>query len=144
MTEPNTGTPTIEPTRKMLTEFIRDAHITMTAERTDENPHMTDSHDMDHWKVRFRAGRSSMTTYFSMGYGHNGKTPTAADVLSCLASDATVEDYDFEEWCRDLGMDIDSRRAERIYNVTKRQTEKLRKFLGDSAFRTLVYHTELE
>lgn len=127
-----------------LSEFVKSAGVTMTAERTDANPNMTGSRDMDHWRVVLKAGRSRLTTYFSMGFGHNGAKPTVESVLSCLASDASSADESFEDWCSNLGFDTDSRTAERTYNVTKKQTAKLRKFLGESAFDTLVYHTEQE
>lgn len=37
--------------------------------------------------------------------------------LSCLESDCSVQNYScFEEWAEDLGLDTDSRKAERTYN----------------------------
>ena len=132
---------------RTIHQFVEDERITMTAERCDSNPYM-DSKDMDHWKVTLQrrpfAGASAgdrkrFTTYFSMGFGHKGAEPTAEDVLSCLASD--VSDESFEDWCHELGFDEDSRKAERTYKITQRQTAKLRLFLGGS-FETLVYHTE--
>ena len=76
-----------------IEDFITANRITMTAERVDCNPHM-DSRDMDHWKVEFRrvpGGKTvaRLATYYSMGFGHNGKAPKAENVLDCLASDAS-------------------------------------------------------
>lgn len=51
--------------------------------------------------------------------------------MECLLSDACGADRDFDDWARDLGFDTDSRRAERIYRVTVKQTEKLSAFLRD-------------
>lgn len=128
-----------------INEFIASAHITMTAERVDANPNM-DSRDMDHWRVKFRAGRSQFTTYFSMGYGHKGQAPTAANVLDCLASDAAGFENagSFEDWCGEYGYDSDSRKAERTYKVVERQAAKLNRFLGDSAYKTLLWETDRE
>lgn len=68
--------------------------------------------------------------------------PDAADVLSCLASDAATGDQDFTQWCNDLGYDYDSRKAFRTYRIVKRQTAKLRAFLGAAAFEQILYGTE--
>jgi hypothetical protein len=102
---------------------------------------------MNHYKVKLarRNGkiRRYMTLYFSMGLGLKGE-PTAADVLDCLSSDAsTIENASgFEDWANELGFDADSRKAERSYRVTERQTKNLQGFLGDDAYQQLLYHTE--
>jgi hypothetical protein len=130
-------------THQTLLQFILGAGITVTAERWHENPHMDSPRDMDHWKVTLRAGRSRYTTYFSMGFGYHGTEPTAADVLDCLASDASsVDQNSFEDWCAEMGSDPDSRRAERTYKACAQSAKRLRQLLGDSAYETLVYHTE--
>lgn len=56
------------------------------------------------------------------GMRHDGAgpvpAPKAADVLYCLVSDASAADAgSFEEWVGDLGYDIDSRSAERVYRA---------------------------
>ncbi len=69
-----------------------------------------------------------------------GTPPTVQQVMESLWCDAqSVESVSgFEDWARDLGMDTDSRRAERIYNSTLEQTKKLRKLLGPVAYCELV------
>jgi hypothetical protein len=126
-----------------MTNFLQTVGISMTAERADTNPNM-ERQDMDHWRCVLRAGRSRMTVMFSQGYGHNGKAPDVASVLDCLASDAAGVDNsrDFEDWCSEYGYDIDSRKAERTFKTCERQALKLHKFLGDSAYRTLLWDTE--
>src|ERR1051325_1746512 len=123
----------------LLTTFVRNNRIAMTSERVDRNPNMSSDSYMDHWKVTLRHNGHTMTTYFSMGYGHNGKAPQAEDVLDCLASDSAGIDNDFEDWCREYGYDSDSRAAERIYNTCTRQSAKLRKFLGEDPYQQLLY-----
>lgn len=45
-------------------------------------------------------------------------SPSTADVLYCLVSDAQASDAgSFEEWAGDLGYDPDSRTAERVYKA---------------------------
>ena len=137
--------------------FIEANRISLTAKRTDTNPNMDDSANMDHWKcvlikraetldngitVTIRPAR--MTVYFSQGYGHNGKQPKADSVLDCLASDAaSVENArSFEDWCGDLGYDSDSRKAEKIFKTVTHQAKRLKNLLGDAAFNTLLWNTE--
>lgn len=125
--------------------FIQDQRITMTIERVDSNPNMDDSQDMDHWKIKLRRPGHKLTTYFSMGYGHKGKEPKAEDVLNCLASDASsVQNAGFEEWCGDMGYELDSRRSERTYKAVEHGTKRLLAFLGEEAFETLLWVTERE
>lgn len=111
--------------------FVKRNRITISTEQVDSNPHMEDSDwRMDHWKCIFRMGRKRFTLYFSMGSGHQGAEPTAAEVLECLRSDSTGDFSSFDNWASDYGYDTDSRRALKTYQATKRQTAKLRQFLG--------------
>lgn len=128
-----------------LKDFIARARVTATCERVDHNPNNKDWKDADHWRVRLRRSgiQNRLTIYFSQGYGHNGKEPDVASVLSCLADDSSSADQNgFEEWCGELGYDTDSltdrRKAERIYNVCQRQAARLKAFLGDDLYERLL------
>lgn len=127
-----------------VTAFCIRERITANASRTDRNPNMDDSANMDHWKVVLsRAGhRNTITVLFSMGLGHNGKAPKADDVLNCLASDYTEENASFEDWCAEFGYDTDSRKAERTFRVCQKQTAMLEHFLGAELTNELVYEVE--
>ena len=59
--------------------------------------------------------------------------PDAADVLNCLASDASGYENagSFEEWAGEYGYDTDSRSAERTFSAVESQTLALRSFLGE-------------
>jgi hypothetical protein len=94
---------------------------------------------MTHWKCTLRTKGRRMTLYFSQGSAHT-REPETADVLDCLASDArTLESSrSFEEWALDLGYDEDSRKAERTYRAVKKQSARLRKLLGESAYKALL------
>ena len=59
------------------------------------------------------------------------REPHAKEVLGCLVSDAQCGEYDFEEFCSNMGYDEDSRRAERIHKACQRTAEKLERFLGE-------------
>jgi hypothetical protein len=134
-----------------LPEFVNAQRIMMTAEPTDSNPSMEpDRNPMDHWKCKLtrtdKDGRRSLTIIFSMGMGHSGKQPHVNDVLDCLASDASSYDnaQGFEDWAADFGLDPDSRKAERTYKAVQVSAAKLKRFLGDEAYETLLYKTERE
>lgn len=133
-----------------IQEFIAMNGLTAAISPADDNPNMDHDpkHPMDHWRVVVKMSDGDrpvkMTTYFSMGSGHNGKAPELGDVLDCLASDAaSVENArDFADWCSEYGYDTDSRKAHRTYTVCKRQAERLRKLLGVTAYDDLLWNTE--
>lgn len=136
------STETETPTRT-IDQFILDQRVTMTAERTDSNPNMEHSRDMDHWRCTLRCAGRRMSLVFSMGYGHGGKAPRAAEVLNCLASDASsVEGNSFEQWASDLGYDVDSRKALKTYTACVRQMRSLGRLLGTDAYSALLWNTE--
>ena len=109
-----------------------------------ENPNMEGWKDANHYKCTLtrRNPRRQMTVFFSMGYAHR-KEPEAAEVLDCLASNSSsIESCrGFEDWARDLGYDIDNRKAERIFKACEQQAEKLQQFMGDE-YEKLLYETE--
>lgn len=83
------------------------------------------------WSVILSLGGRSMTTPFYMGSAHVGE-PSLSGVLSSLVSDATslYNARDFEEWASELGFDPDSRKAEKLFRRTLKQTQKLEKLVG--------------
>jgi hypothetical protein len=130
---------------KTLRQFIEENKIRMTAARVDRNPNMSDMPaGSSHWKCVFFRGRSRMTVYFSMGPAHS-REPEVADVLDCLASDASgIENArSFEDWASEYGYDADSRKAKKIYKACVKQSEKLKKFIGsDELYQSLLFDTE--
>lgn len=87
-----------------------------------------------HWKVVLRMEGRQLTTAFHQGPAIC-KEPTAADVVSCLASDwsGIQSTRDFEDWATDYGYDTDSRKAEKLYQACKRAAEKFARWAGDRA-----------
>lgn len=114
--------------------------ISLTCNRIDSRPdNLQDwQRDARHFHCRLKCGKRSFGFYFTQGSAHTAN-PTIADVLGCMMSDAISYDSSasFEEWASDLGFDADSRKAERIYRATKKQTEQLRRTVGDKAFTLL-------
>lgn len=138
---------------KTLKEFIKAENLSMTAKRTDYNPNMDNSDDMDHWGCTitndperlndWKSPAARMDLTFSMGRGHHGIAPELEDVLDCLASDAAgyANAQDFEDWASEYGYDTDSRKAEETYNTIGEQADDLRNLLGEEAFETLLWET---
>lgn len=109
----------------------RTPKVTASAVWAESNPHMDDMPaGSSHWRVTLRYRGRRLTVPFSQGPAIC-EDPSAESVLSCLLSDASSADQDFEHWADDLGFDQDSRKAERIYRVVQAQTAKLRRFLGE-------------
>lgn len=120
--------------------------IRIHSEYNGDPPPWDNGLTVDGWKVtlmrRDAGGRPHrLTVPFWKGLGHNGAEPTALDVMECLCSDATsIENArnNFDDWCDELGYDIDSRRAERTFLACRRIRDRLANFLGDD-FDTFLY-----
>jgi hypothetical protein len=129
--------------RLTLTQFIERYKVRAIIRRADANPN-----DMPrgstHYRVTFHYDGRRMTVPFSQGPAIT-TPPTAADVLSCLASDASGyanASADYEEWCREYGYDSDSRKAERTFKAVERQTRALERVFGPEVSEVLIWHTE--
>jgi hypothetical protein len=113
--------------------------IKMSVRGADNNPNFDhgDPH-ASHYKCTFSRGRKRMTVNYSMGSAHTSE-PTLNEVFDCLVGDArSVDDLDFDEWCRDIGYDTDSRQAERTYKTCVHQAGRLRTFLGDELYEKFL------
>lgn len=82
------------------------------------------------YKVVLRYKRRRLTAPFFMGSAHT-REPSAADVLSCLVSDTYAGEQSFEDFCSDMGYDLDSRKAESTWKACRSTAPRLRRFLGD-------------
>jgi hypothetical protein len=112
--------------------FCAKHRIRCDSRMVDRNPNMDDWSGASHYRVTIKARGKQLSCFFSMGAAHC-REPEASEVLDCLLSDASSVDNcsSFEDWAAALGMDTDSRKAERTYRVTEQQTDKLKSFLGD-------------
>lgn len=125
-------------------QFAEKYGIQFTWSARSSNPDWNgDGRESDHYLVTIATGGWPMSLPFSKGKGNNGAPPTLTEVLECLASDAVSvkNSGSFEEWASELCFDTDSRKAEKIYETTKRNTETLEATLGTEAFEQLLWHT---
>ena len=129
-----------------LQQFIAEQQLEMSVLPVKRNPHM-DVQMPRNFKCTItmvgRGNHEPMTVYFSQGSAHK-KNPTLAEVLDCLASEASGVDNarSFEDWASEYGYDLDSRKAERTYQICKKQAQELKALLGQDAYNQLLYSTE--
>ena len=129
-----------------MSEFVAQNGIRMTGEPATDNPNMSPSSWAgSHYKVKFvilRDGkRHTMTTYFSMGKAYN-RGPEADEVLNCLASDSqTAESGSYSDFLSDFGYG-DSPEHRKTYKACQRHSAKLKQFLGEDVYETLLYKVE--
>lgn len=122
--------------------------ITADIEQTDHNPWSIPENDRDnqwarqatHWKITLKRGRKRFVTYFSQGSAYT-EDPVIKDLLHSLSMDARgVEDHrTFEDWAREYDYDIDSRKAEKTYNLIRTIANSLKKFLGDELYQEFMW-----
>jgi hypothetical protein len=114
-----------------LTALCTKHNITIAVKSgAPENPDFTDCVG---YTVTLHAFGKRLTTPYYMGSGLNGE-PKVADVLGCLLSDASsvASARSFEDWAYDLGYDLDSRRAEKIYWACEQSAGNLEWLLGEN------------
>lgn len=82
------------------------------------------------WRVTLRYQGRRLTVPFYQGPAIE-REPSAADVLSCIISDARAGEQEFEEFCSEFGYDSDSRKAEKTWRACASMAPKVRSLLGD-------------
>lgn len=123
-----------------LAHFISMANITMKCTPLGRRT-TVDRWTHDAWKCIIRRNNRRMQVTFQMGVAHEGEEPPLDLVLDSLASDAAGYENangDFTEWAAEYGMD------RKIFRAVERQSDRLRNFLGDSLYETLLWKTERE
>lgn len=102
------------------------------------------SSQVDKWLCHFKCGCRCYECAFYTGIGlRNGETlvePTIEDVLDCLALEASNVNAskNFLDWATELGYNPDSIKDKNIYDSCRKQTERLKDFLGGNAFLILL------
>ena len=129
-----------------LDQFITEQQLVMSVRPIKRNPYMQEQMPRNFKCTIEFEGRGydePLTVYFSQGSAYE-KPPTLAEVLDCLASDASGVDntQSFEDWASEYGYDTDSRKAEKTYNICVQQAQELKALLGQDAYDQLLYGTE--
>ena len=76
------------------------------------------------------SGRLGFRYWNSLNDVQNGKTPTAYDVLSCVASDSHTPET-FADFCDEYGYDQDSRTAEKTFKAADKLGRRIRAFFTE-------------
>lgn len=131
---------------RSIDQFIVEHQLEMNVRPVKRNPHMQEQMPRNFECCITQVGRGNsaeLVVYFSQGSAHK-KPPTLADVLDCLAMEASGVDNakDFEDWASEYGYDTDSCKAEYTYDVCREQAQQLKNMLGDKAYAQLLYETE--
>ena len=127
-----------------LADFLARFGVQMQCRSGPPNPFMPDR-SMHHYRCTLKGPRGKMTIPFSTGSAWT-RDPGPKDVLDALASDAVGYEntQGFEEWASEYGFDLDSRKAQRIYRATERQSKALKRIMGDDAYKELLWKTDRE
>lgn len=141
------------PRKSQMEKFIEEEGLSMKWDAVPMNPAYEGAEEEErkwadesfHYKIFIKKGRKTFTTYYSMGAALQDP-PDLPEVLDSLASDAAgfENNQDFEEWAREYGYDTDSRKAEKIFRLIETQSNKLKLFLGDAAYKKLLWEVERE
>lgn len=123
----------------MIEQFLKQYGMKMTIEGqgTVADPFPGDSgrnrkpQYFNHYKCVLGRGRKRHTFDFYTGMGWT-KDPTASDVLENVRTDCWSGELDFEEFCDEFGYDTDSRSAERIHRACVKQSNGVRRVMGDA------------
>ena len=131
-----------------IDQFITKHQLEMHTVRVKKNPNMAEPLPRNFEctiEQRGFGNHKELVTYFSQGEAHK-KSPTLAEVLDCLASDAAgVENAkDFEDFANEYGYDTDSRKAESVYDTCVKLAQDLKEFLGPDLYTELLWNTERE
>lgn len=133
-----------------LADFIERYGITSVTSPAGCNPNMADRDwPANHYRVTLaRDGAEPLSIPFSCGVGIT-EEPGTADVLDCLASDASMaaDAGDVLDFASECGFPLDSHedreKARRTFEAIQAQTAALREFLpSEAAYEELVYETE--
>ena len=143
--------------RPDATEWSRDAvHFQVTIDSPRglvwQGPYSVGSARPLHWARDAKSGRAAQLwrLYTGAGGALHGRSTVASEphrvaivaayraaaplriggILECLQADAASADQPFDDWCRDLGMDSDSRKALAAYEACRGTRFALRKACG--------------
>lgn len=113
--------------QRKFDRWLRESHGLTLA--VVDNGLQRDADGWEHfsWTMSVRVGRNGQpyTFLYRAGTAHRAK-PTLVDIIGCLISDANcVVDYDFEEFCDNLGYDSDSHKALVMYDQIRVQNADL-------------------
>src|SRR4029077_15582094 len=140
------------PRLSAMEKFIQDLKIKMEWQPIPMNPNFEGEKWADesfHCRVSLKKGPKSLVTYYSKGSGLP-EPPDFFEVLSSLADDAAgfENNPDLDSWIREYGHEEDPdeedphKKDRKIFKAIEKSSEKLKKLLGDEAYKQLLWEVE--
>ena len=115
-------------------------HLGVTAEShlTDTPPPWgNDAGTMRSWSVTLRRDSAEVTVDFFTGLGIESE-PQVDDVVSCLIADRDSGMDSFGDFCEDMGLDEDSRKARAAWRQCRVNGRKVEHLLGNMLDEVIV------
>jgi len=147
---PREWSPRLSPMEK----FVEDQRIKMEWQPIPMNPNFEGEKWADesfHYRISLKKGPKSLVTHYSKGSGLP-EPPDVFEVLSSLADDAAgfENNPDLDSWIREYGHEEDPdeedphKKDRKIFKAVEKSAEKLKKFLGEEAYKQLLWEIERE
>jgi len=88
-----------------------------------------------HFRVKVRYQKRTMSVWYYQGLG-NAKEPRPADVIGCLACDASMDYESLDDFINEMGLEIksveDFRNYEKQFKQLKSQNKRFTRLIGNS------------
>lgn len=124
------------PYEKQANDFLKSHNITFSAKFAGHGKHFPDDDKprAQFWCTFTDENRHSFRVKFGQSHANGEKYPTAYDVLACLTKS---DPGTLENFCSEMGYDLDSKKAERIYNSVREEWENVFNFFTDEQLTEL-------
>lgn len=125
---------------KQAERFLKKTGATIKAEYMETGKHFDDDKEVrDIYSITITRGKRAYTFRFGQSLrettGHGGNAPSAYDVLSCTQK---YHPGTFEDFCAELGYDVDSRKAEKVYNAAVNEYTQLSRLFTDKELDEMI------
>lgn len=115
-----------------VSEWIKANGVTMTTRRLKGRTDGLMEDSASHWRCTLKnPGTEPLVLEYSMGSAYT-TAPEIAQVLGCVIDDVQglENTWTFDGWCGEYGYDLDSRKAEKIYQAVEKERQDLAMFAG--------------
>ena len=123
-------------------KLINNIKLSLTrADHTEEDYKDEWKQTANKYKARITYNKKSMALPYFTGCSWQ-REPDLEDILGTLLTDAAYYDYSFYDFAREMGYDLDSRKAEKIYKEIQKQTEKLNRIFSEEEQEEMLTYLE--
>lgn len=124
------------PYEKQANDFLKRHNITFEAESAGHGKHFPDDNEARarFWCTFEDENGNSFRVKFGQSIAAGDTPPTVYDVLACLTKS---DPGTLENFCSEYGYDLDSKKAERIYNAVRAEWDDVFNFFTDEQLTEL-------